>query len=146
MKQLLNFQPVFDPVNKTLDFSQWPDFQVHKLYAVINVTRNTPIYVPGTTRFGFSSVTGNIVTLEFDTTTYETSDKLSVYYDTNPEEGNYAIEHGGNLMAINETMARLLKEVMVTNYILCTGLNIKIDDVDAIRNDLFRISNNISTD
>ena len=146
MKQLLHFQPVFDPVNKTLDFSQWPDFQVHKLYAVVNVTRNTPIYVPGTTRFGISSVIDKIITLEFDTTTYETSDKLSVYYDTDPEEGNFAIEHGGNLAAINETLARLLKETMVTNYILCHGLNIKKDDVDAIRNDLFRVSNNISTD
>jgi hypothetical protein len=110
------------------------------------VTRNTPIYVPGTTRFGISSVVGNKVTLEFDTTSYETTDKLSVYYDTEPEEANYAEEHGGNLLAINETMARLLKEVMVTNYILCHGLNIKKDDVDAIRNDLFKTSNNISTD
>jgi hypothetical protein len=146
MKQLLNFQPVFDPENKTLDFSQWPEFQVHKLYAVINVTRNTPIYVPGTTKYGISSVNDKIITLEFDTTTYETSDKLSVYYDANSEEGNYALEHGGNLSAINETMARLLKEVMVTNYIFSHGLNIKKDDVDAIRNDLFKISNNISTD
>jgi hypothetical protein len=146
MKQLLDFQPVFDPANKTLDFSQWPDFQVHKLYAVVNVTRNTPIYVPGTTRFGISSVNDKIVTLEYDTTLHETSDKLSVYYDTDPDEGNYATEHGGNLSAINETMSRLLKEIMVTNYILCHGLNIKKDDVDAIRNDLYQISNNISTD
>lgn len=146
MKQLLNFQPVFDPVNKTLDFTRSQDFQVHKLYAVINVTRNTPIYVPGTARFGISSVNDKIITLEFDTTSYETSDKLSVYYDTDPEEGDFAIEHGGNLSAISETMVRLLKEMTVTNYLLCHGLNIKKDDVDAIRNDLFRTSNNISTD
>jgi hypothetical protein len=145
MKQLLNFQPVFDPVNETLDFSQWPNFQVSRLYAVINVTRNTPIYVPGTTRFGISSVVGSVITLQFDTTTHKTTDKLSVYYDTDPEEGNYAEEHGGNLMAIAESNQKILEELMVMNTVLATGLNIKKEDVDAIRDDVSRLNLN-STD
>lgn len=140
MKQLLNFQPVFDPVNKTLDFSQWPDFQVHKLYAVVNVTRNTPIYVPGTTRFGISSVIDKIITLEFDTTTYETSDKLSVYYDTDSYGGNYATERNGNLMYIAQSNQKILDELVVLNYVLATGLNIKKEDVDAIRDDVSRLN------
>ena len=145
MKQLLNFQPVFDPVNKTLDFRQWPEFQVHKLYAVINVTRNTPIYVPGTTKYGISSVVNNILTLQFDTTTHSTADKISVYYDMNSEESNYATEHGGNLQALLETNNRMLKELQVLNYVLATGLNIKREDVDSIREDLFKEANNIAT-
>jgi hypothetical protein len=140
MKQLLNFQPVFDPVNETLDFSQWPNFQVSKLYAVINVTRNTPIYVPGTTRFGISSVVGSVVTLQFDTTTHKTTDKLSVYYDTEVEESNYAEEHGGNLMYIAESNQKILDELVVLNYVLATGLNIKKEDVDAIRDDVSRLN------
>lgn len=145
MKQLLNFQPVFDPVNKTLDFTQWPNFQVSELYAVINVTRNTPIYVPGTTKFGFSSVVGSVVTLQFDTTLYSTTDKLSIYYDTTPDEANYAAEHGGNLMAIAESNQKILEELMVMNTVLATGLNIKKEDVDAIRDDVNRLNLN-STD
>lgn len=145
MKQILNFQPVFDPVNRTLDFTQWPSFQVNKLYAVINNTRNTPIYVPGTTKFGYSSALDNIVTLSFDTTLHNTTDKLSVYYDTVPEESNYAEEHGGNLQAIAETNQKILEELMVMNTVLATGLNIKKEDVDAIRDDVSRL-NLISTD
>lgn len=145
MKQLINFQPAFDPVNKTLDFSQWPNFNVNKLYAVVNVTRNTPIYVPGTTKFGISSVVNSVITLQFDTTTYSTTDKISVYYDTEPEESNYAEEHGGNLMAIAESNQKILEELMVMNYVLATGLNIKKEDVDAIRDDVNRLNLN-STD
>jgi len=139
MKQLLNFQPVFDPANKTLDFSQWPNFNISKLYAVVNITRNTPIYVPGTSKFGISSVVDDLVTLAFDTTTHKTSDELSVYYDTAAGfESNLAQESGGHLQNIEELMGKVYEELIVMNTVLATGLNIKREDVDAIRDDVNR--------
>jgi hypothetical protein len=139
MKQLLNFQPVFDPVSKTLDFTQWSGFQVNKLYAVVNLTRNTPIYVPGTTKYGISSVSGDIVTLSFDTTSHKTTDQLAVHYDTAAGfESNFAQENGGHLQNIEELMGKVYEELIVMNTVLATGLNIKQDDIDAIRNDVNR--------
>ena len=48
MKQLVSFTPAFTPGNAglgTLDFTAYPGFNLGKLYAVINVTQNTPLYI-----------------------------------------------------------------------------------------------------
>ena len=147
MKEILNFNPGFDPTSKTLDFSLLPNFDIDKVYAIINVSRNTPIYVPGTTKYGYSSFVGSVLTLLYNTTSHSTSDKISVYYDTKAGiDSNVAEENGGNLQALQETCNRMLKELQVLNYVLATGLNIKREDVDSIREDLFKGANNVATD
>lgn len=82
MKQVLNFSPVFDPTAKTLDFSGYAEFQLSRLYAVINITRDAPIYVIGKPLLGTSSVVGSVLTLDFDTSTHSAGDTLMVIYDT----------------------------------------------------------------
>ena len=141
MKEIINFNPLFNPATRTLDFSAWPNFDIDELYAVINITRNTPIYVPGTTKYGYSTASGSVLTLLFDTTSHSTSDKISVYYDTKAgPENNFAQEQGGNLQSMTELMEKVLNELMVMNTVLATGLNIKNDDVDAIREDINRLT------
>ena len=78
MKILLDFKPLFNPTNKTLDFSLLPNFDIKKLYAVINVTQNTPIYIPGASGYGISSISGPLITLAFDTTSHSASDSLKI--------------------------------------------------------------------
>lgn len=141
MKQLLSFQPVFTPGAAgagTLDFSQMPGFQANRLYAVINLTRNTTIYVPGTTTYGASNISYSVITLAYNTSTHSTTDDLSVFYDTDPGSvyGNYALENNGNLQKLLETNKLMLAELMVMNYALSTGLNIRQDDIEAIRSDI----------
>lgn len=148
MKQLIQFTPLFDPVNKTVDFEFYPQFNISKLYAIINITQNTPIYVPGAPGLGMSSMPSpTSIVLQFDTTLHNQTDELNVYYETTPgQDLNTVLEKGGNLQALQESCNRILKELMVMNYVMANGLNIKKDDVDAIRNDLFTQSNNISID
>lgn len=141
MKQLIAFDPLFNPSAKTLDFSQYPNFQFDRLYGVINVSRNTILFAPGAAGYGASAV-GTLVTVQVDTSTHSSTDEINVYYDTAAGwESNQAAENGGNIQNIAETMQLVLQELRVMNYILAEGLNIKRDDVVAMRNDVVNIQN-----
>ena len=156
MKQLINFSPLFTPgpANQgTLDFTAYPNFNIDRLYAVINVTRNAAMYIPGATGLGLYSVTNqpgynwnpSILTLSLDTSTYHTSDQLLVFYDTAPgRESNNPQESGGQLQNIAESNRQILIELKVQSYILAQGLNINKDDMDAWRQDVTNGLNNSS--
>jgi hypothetical protein len=161
MKQLLPINPIFTPGAAgvgTLDFSRWPNFSIDKLYAVINVTQNTPIFVAGAPNLGVlqpgsAGVTAvgnnNIIILQANTATHNPSDRLNVYYDTQPGyEANTPAELGGQLQMMQETMDQTLVELKIMNMILLHGLNIStisVDDVEAMRNDHTNIVNYPST-
>ena len=141
MKQLITFNPLFDPIAKTLDFSGLPNFSLDKLYGVINVTRNQPLYAPGAPGLGATQTTDTVITLAFDTSTYAVTDLLNVYYEVRLVEQNAPVELGGQQQQIQETMNQILAEMQLQSWILSEGLNIKREDVTAMRNDL----NNPST-
>ena len=142
MKQLLTYDPVFNPTAKTIDFSVIPNFQIDRLYAVINITRNQPLYVPGAPGLGFSSITSGalgtstMIVLQWDTSSYSSNDILNTYYDAPPGFlGNDPMEYGGMLQSIAESSKRILDELKVMNLILAQGLNIR-DDIEQLRNDV----------
>lgn len=161
MKQLLPINPIFTPGAPgvgTLDFTRWPNFSIDKLYAVINVTQNTPIFVAGAPNLGVlqpgaagvSAIgNSNIIILQANTATHNASDRLNVYYDTQPGyEANTPAELGGQLQMMQETMDQTLVELKIMNMILLHGLNISTisaDDVEAMRNDHTNIVNYPST-
>ena len=159
MKQLISFSPVFTPGAAgagTLDFSAYPLFDISKLYAVINVTQNTIIYAPGATGLGAATVansitaagvaaTSNIVALQYNTSTHNSTDLLNVFYDTSigaldygaiGNEENVTRETGGNLQKLVEIQQAMLAELQVMNIILAQGLNINMDDLNQLRSDL----------
>jgi hypothetical protein len=144
MKQLLSFTPLFDPVAKTLDFGGMNgSFAIDKLYAVINVTRNTPLYIPGAAGYGITGINGPKITLTFDTSTHRSSDLINVFYDTaGTIDANAALENGGQLQVLQETMTLVLAELRVTNILLSQGLNIDYNDAVNFRNDLTTTNNN----
>jgi len=146
MKQLILFNPYFTPSTKTVDFSAYPNFAVGKLYAIINVTQNTPIYVPGAPGLGMTSMpSATSIVLQFDTTLHNSTDELNVYYDvTSGYESNTPLEYGGNLQKIQDVLQHLLIEQKVMNLVLAQGLNINKDDIDSLRSDINNINNGIS--
>ena len=143
MKQLLNYNPLFDPAAKTLDFgSMNGSFAIDKLYAVINVTRNTPLYIPGAAGYGITGIKGTKITLTYDTSTHSSSDIINVFYDTAGSiDANAALENGGQLQMLQETMTLVLAELKVHSMLLAQGLNIDYKDVLSIRDDL-TVTNN----
>lgn len=137
MKILSSFNPAFSAANKTLDFSLMQDFNIDRLYAVINVTRNQPIYIPGAPGLGATAIAGPKITLSYDTTGFSDADELNVYYSATDarNESNMAIETGGNLQKHTEILTRILLELRIMNVMLKEGLNIK-DELPRMRFDL----------
>lgn len=138
MKSLLNFTPVFSPGSSGvgyLDFSAYPNFDTHKLYAVINVTRNTPIYIPGAPSLGASDTQIARIYLTADTSTHSNNDVLNVYYESSntPLETNAAQEAGGNLERLADLQEQILIELRVISILLNEGLNTNESDLEAIR-------------
>ena len=116
MKQLVEDKIIFNPADKTLDFSMYPGFDITKLYAVINVTANAPIYVAGAPGLGVSNISGSIVTLNYNTASQNSADRLNVYYDTAPGyESNTPMENGGNLEKMALLLGYILAELKVLN-------------------------------
>lgn len=138
MKILSKFRPAFNPTARTLDFTGLPNFNMKRLYGVINLTANVPIYVAGASGLGISSVdgTGYIVTLTYDTSSQSNTDYLNIYYESDniPTELNFALESGGNLDRLIDMNQLILSELRVISHLLKEGLNIK-DDLDMIRKD-----------
>ena len=140
MKQLLNYNPAFTPGAAgagTLDFSQFGGFDRTRLYAVINITQNVPLYIAGAPGLGMASNSaGSLVVLSTSTATYASTDALNVYYETDaglyPLENNDAAERGGNLDKHTELLTLILVELKVQNVLLKEGLNIK-DELERLR-------------
>jgi hypothetical protein len=137
MKILSSFNPAFKAADRILDFSLMQEFNIDRLYAVINVTRNQPIYIPGAPGLGATAIQGARITLSYDTTAYDDADELNVYYSATDSrnETNMAIETGGNLQKHTELLTRILLELRIQNVMLKEGLNIK-DELSRMRFDL----------
>lgn len=138
MKSLISFKPVFVPGGPGLgylDFSAYPNFNTDQLYAVINVTRNAPIYIPGAPTMGASETQIARIYLAADTSTHSNTDTLNVYYNTKNTdlETNAAQESGGNLDRIADLQEQMLIELRVISILLNEGLNTSESDLEAIR-------------
>ena len=148
-KQLIPFRPIFNPAVGTLDFTGYqPGFSFNKLYAVINVTRNIPIYIPGMAGYGASLLSPNIVQLVYSTTTHSSSDIINVYYDTSAGyETNTPVESGGQLQLMQETLNQLLVEIKITNIILLEHTHnnsLRSTDLQNLRDELLNPLSNLS--
>ena len=138
MKSLLNFTPVFVPGSSGagyLDFSAYPNFNTSKLYAVINVTQNTPIYIPGAPNLGASDTQIAKIYLLADTSAHSNLDVLNIYYESSNTalETNAAQETGGNLERLMKLQEQILVELRVMTTLLNEGLNTNEDDLDSLR-------------
>jgi len=147
MKTLLDFKPSFDPTAKTLDFSLYDDFSINRLFAVINVTQNTPLYIPGASGYGVSSISGGgtILTLTCSTTGHSASDILNVYYSVEAPMDNRPVEKGGNLQSMNENLQNILTELQVISIILMENMHrnsLTIDDLQRLREDINNADDN----
>lgn len=138
MKSLISFKPAFVPGGPGLgylDFSAYPNFNTDQLYAVINVTRNVPIYIPGAPNMGASETQIARIYLSADTSTHINTDVLNVYYESSNTvlETNAAQEAGGNLERIMKLQEQMLIELRVMTTLLNEGLNTNEDDLDELR-------------
>lgn len=84
MKKIVITDPVFNPSTKTI-ITNIPNFDVRKLYAIINQTSGTLIYGTGLAGKGFMSVTDSTIVLQYNTTGMNSTDVLQILYDDNED-------------------------------------------------------------
>jgi hypothetical protein len=86
MKQILHTNPVFTPGTAgagTLSFNNIPEFNLTRLLAVLNVTRNAVIYGIAQSGVGSAgySAGSKLLTLQADTSTHNAGDILTCLYE-----------------------------------------------------------------
>lgn len=158
MKQLLQFSPAFTPgvpTQGTLDFGALPGFNINKLYAVLNVTRGTPLYIPGSPTYSLTSigisqngVSGALLTLATNTASFDRSDVLEIFYEAAPgydiappyAVSNMSAERGGTLQSSLDVQIQTLVELRVISHLLLQGMLAGInqgspEDLDLLRQD-----------
>jgi hypothetical protein len=79
MKTISTKEIIFNPAAKTVD-TGIENFDIRRVYAIINITANLIIYATGTEK-GFASVSDDVITLEFNTSLMSSDDVLQVIYD-----------------------------------------------------------------
>ncbi|MFN9304308.1 MAG: hypothetical protein ACK6DA_16250 [Candidatus Kapaibacterium sp.] len=85
MKDFLVTDYVFSPGASTagyVDFINMPDFDITRVVSIVNQTRGVIIYATASADKKYSSVSGNRVFLNFDTSSHSASDKLQVVYNS----------------------------------------------------------------
>jgi len=91
MKKLIT-NYTFNPTAKTITFNDYSSIDLERILLITNVTRNIIIYNFADPNRG-GTVSGNVLTLTYDTTGMADTDKLQIFYDDiNPatEDGNLA--------------------------------------------------------
>lgn len=95
----------------TLDLSAISGFDVKRLVAVINLTRNLLIFAP--TVAGYSSIAGSVLTLSVDTSTHSSGDKLWIRYDNGDDNRvNGAPVSLANPMPVTDEAMQLLAHIL----------------------------------
>lgn len=118
MKKYLSVPVVFTPGNAGVGTvkTNINNFDIRKLIAIINQTREQLIYGIGTSGFGFSAVNGDTITLDFDTSTHSSTDVLLVIYDsTNDYPINVDSSRSNDLLAAIQRLVKISESLQVVD-------------------------------
>jgi hypothetical protein len=81
MKTILKTPVIFNPINKTIDFSAVTNFDLRNIYRILNLSTQQDLYVVGAEGYGVSEVTNSIITLEPDLEGMSSNDILFILYE-----------------------------------------------------------------
>ena len=97
---------MFNPAGRTITFIGMDSIKLERVLIVVNTTRNVVMYnFAGTTSGG--SVSGNVLTLQFNTSGFASSDALLIYYD----DPNAMPALNAELQAANDIALAILEAV-----------------------------------
>ena len=122
MSSVVELSYVFTPASSasTILFSE--EFNLHKLKAITNQTRNALIYVPGLTGFGGSfDGDGRTLTLEYNTASHDASDILLFQYDDEVKLDQVVASLDELTSSMNSLLVRLIAEVRANSMVLMAG-------------------------
>jgi hypothetical protein len=123
----------FDASAKTVQLKEYLDVYLGGLLIIVNVTDQIIIFnLADTTKGG--TVVGNIVTLEYDTSSMDDLDKLQIIYDDGLAKASSDVT-AEKLSEIVERLGDVVTELRVLGFVLNEGLNTK-EDLETLRNDV----------
>lgn len=97
MKVVITPTVTFNTTAATLDLSAYSGFDIHRLFAVIDLTTKQIIYAVGTTGLGYSSISGSVLTLQSSMSGLASTDVLQIIYDDpNAGSATSALQTTGN--------------------------------------------------
>jgi hypothetical protein len=113
---------VFNKTSKTVVFSDFAAVVLERLLVITNVTRNTMIYLFTDPTLG-GTVTGNTLTLTFDTSAMANTDKLQIFYetadtpalDTTAQTVNVSVQALTDMVGLLKRIAQYTESLEVTD-------------------------------
>jgi hypothetical protein len=107
--KILYEEYTFDAGAKTITFNSLDSISLEQLLLVTNVTTNTIIYNFANSALG-GSVSGNVLTLTYDTTTMNNGDSLQIFIDNNLiPASNESLQYLQDQTALLGRMVKLLE-------------------------------------
>ena len=100
----------FDASAKTVEFIGYDNIDLNRVLLITNVTDGIILFnFADSAKVG--SVTNNVLTLDYDTTSMSDSDDLLIFY----QEDDYEVTDGGQkkIWTSDQNVAELLKEVLI---------------------------------
>jgi len=113
---------LFDASAKTVMFSDYGTIDLDRILLITNVTDGLIIYNFADSAAG-GTVSGNVLTLEYDTTSMSDDDKLLIFY----QEDDYEIVEDGKKKLpvvdsnIEQILSNVLNELKIMNQYLLIG-------------------------
>lgn len=104
---------IFNAASKTITFSDYRKIDLASILIITNVSTNTIIYNFAISGKG-GTVSNNVLTLQFDTTSMNNTDSLQIYYDdpardlTINNEGELRVKSEDNIAMLNRILTSLL--------------------------------------
>jgi hypothetical protein len=124
MKKLISNYS-FNAASKTVTFSDYGSISLENVLLVTNVTSNTIIYNFAQASKG-GTVSGNVLTLTYNTTSMSNGDKLQIYYDDPAASNNLAT---GAATAANQTNGNQQVQGNVASATADAGNPVKVGGV-----------------
>ena len=93
MKAAITPNYIYNPVAKTIDLSDIENFDIKKLYAIVNLDKKVYIYILGKQGLSYSNLENNILTLQSNTSGHSADDNLFILYDVEAGGSNVTIDN-----------------------------------------------------
>ena len=147
MKKLISNYS-FNAATKQVTLADYTTIDLESLLLITNVTNNTIIYNFAGQGKG-ATVSGNILTLDFDTTSMSNSDNLQIFIDDGfSPAANATIEELTNALNDNNSFLRRILQALTPVTNMDTSQRLRVA-VDAINNNpsvtLAGTTNNVNT-
>jgi len=112
----------FNKTAKTITFTDYGSIQLDKILGVINTTTGNIIYTPIDSNLN-GTVTGNVLTLDYDTSSMNNTDKLLIYYYDATAPIHVIVDNPTDLTTVQTTLSNILTKV--------TAIDVNTDTVEA---------------